>query len=120
MSNSYVCLSLSLSLSLFSPHTVPGVPTNLTVRAVNPRTITMSWDPPQPDQRNGIIQRYAVNITTLTDQQTVFHSLLTSTSHTVDSLRPYSSYSCAVAAETGAGRGSHITQIIHMPEDSKN
>ena len=80
----------------------------------------MIWDPPQPDQRNGIIRRYAINITTLTDQQTVFHSLLTTTSHTVSSLRPYSSYSCAVAAETGAGRGPHVTQTVRTPEDGKS
>ena len=98
---------------------VPGTPASLTVRALSPRSISLRWDPPLPDQRNGIIQRYAVNITTLTDQQTVFHSLLTTTSHTVSSLRPYSSYSCSVAAETGAGRGLHLTQTVRTPEDGK-
>ena len=113
------------SLSLHPPplppptHTVPGAVSSLNVRALNPRTIELNWDPPQPDQRNGIIQRYAVNVTTLADQPTVLHYLTTSTSHSVNSLRPYSSYSCAVAAETGAGRGPHVTQTIHLPEDGK-
>ena len=81
----------------------------------------MTWAPPPPDRQNGIIQRYSVNVTALTDQQTVSHSLTTATSHIVNAgLRPYTSYLCAVAAETGAGRGPHVTQTIHMPEDGKS
>ena len=104
-----------------SSNTVPGRPINLNVTAVDSRTIEMTWEPPQLDKRNGIIQRYAVSITTLqlTDEQEMFSSLTNSTSHIFHSLRPYYSYSCAVAAETSAGRGLDISQNIRLPEDGK-
>ena len=122
--------SLSLSLSLARSfthslthshtHTVPGTPVNLTVRAVDSQTVHMSWDPPQANQRNGIIQRYAVSITTLTGQQAVRSFQTTTTSYVVDSLHPYYDYSCAVAAETSAGRGTYVTRNVRLPEDGKN
>ena len=100
-------------------YTVPGSPSNLTITTVNPRTIHMSWDPPPFNQRNGIILRYSINITTLTDQCEVYSSLSTSNSYTVNSLRPYTSYSCSVAAETSVGRGTYITQNTRLPEDGE-
>ena len=117
--------SLSLSplpplLHLLSPYTVPGRPVNLVVQTVNSRTLNMSWGPPALDQRNGIIQTYSVNVTTLTDQQAVFNILTNLTSHTLSSLHPYYSYSCSVAAETSAGRGLYVSKSVRLPEDGNS
>ena len=81
----------------------------------------MTWDPPQPDKRNGIIQRYAINVTILqlTDQEEVFSSLTNSTSYIVHSLHPYYVYSFAVAAETSVGRGLYISQKRQLSEAGK-
>ena len=75
---------------------------------VNPRTVLMQWSPPPPEDHNGVITKYIVNITSqntasyqqvnvtgtsavITDLVASFTYYLSVSAHTVDT-GPYSSY----------------------------
>ena len=105
---------------LFFPSTVPSAPPrDLTLNPQDPRTLNLTWQPPPEDDRNGIITGYVVNITGQTVQEQYFYQT-PNTSLVVESLHPYYSYVCGVAAETTAGRGPFIFKVVQLPEDSKS
>lgn len=89
-----------------------GPPVNLSVQSTSSVSITLSWGLPIPAHRNGIITGYTMRITLLASQTRTEYST-THTSYTVGSLRPYTSYSCVVAARTinGTGPFSNVTEV---------
>ena len=108
-------------MTLFIPQTVPSAPPDdVQVTAEGSRTLQLSWQPPANRSRNGIIQRYIVNITELDTGSTL--QLETNNYDlfvVVGNLHPYYQYSCIVAAETvGLGPFS-MAVIIELPEDGK-
>ena len=64
-------------------------------------SILLSWNPPPPEDQNGIIRHYEVVLVALATGETHIH---TSATHfvTVSSLQPFTNYICTVAAETVA------------------
>ena len=73
----------------------------------DPRVITLSWDPPSPDQQNGILRSYLISLESEEDTHTqnvsAFHR-----SVRINGLRPYTVYNCTVRAvtiETGPSSG---------------
>ena len=81
-------------------------------------TITLSWDPPPSDQINGYIRHYVI---TVTESETAleFEEQSNYTQVTVQSLHPYYTYTCRVAAVT-TGPGPYIGNLtIQSPEDGK-
>ena len=82
------------------------------------RTLQLSWQPPSNRSRNGIIQRYIINITEL-ETSSSFQLETTDLFVIATDLHPYYQYSCSVAAETvGLGPFS-VAVIIQLPEDGK-
>lgn len=74
-----------------------------------PYTISITWTSPPPDEQNGVITGYIINVThadTLVVVQ--YHTVVTSI--ILMDLDPYTTYVCVVAAETSAGIGpfSHL------------
>ena len=82
---------------------------------ISPTSLTLSWDPPLEELRNGIIQRYSIWITELETGRSI---ALTSESTTVNvtSLHPYYTYNCSVAAETSAIGPFSSPVVIQLPE----
>ena len=72
--------------------------------------ITLFWDPPPADARNGIITRYRINITEVETERPILRFSST-TSVNVTSLHPYYTYNCAIAAETIIGAGPYTSVI---------
>ena len=75
----------------------------------------LSWDPPQRETVNGIIQQYIVSISeheTASNTTTVTNN----TSLNLSSLHPYYVYSVIVAAETVAIGPFSSPVVIQMPE----
>ena len=101
-------------------HAVPETaPLNLSVQATDSQTLVLSWEPPLPEDRNGIIINYTVNITEM-ETGTQFQLVTDNTTITAFSLHPHYTYSCTVAAETSVGLGSYTTpRPVQMPEDGK-
>ena len=100
--------------------TVPtGTPQSVTANATNSSTLSIWWSPPVPGQRNGVIQRYIINITEL-ETGIVEQFYTTEGNIVIGGRHPYYRYSCIVATET-IGLGPFSTEtIIQMPEAGKN
>ena len=79
-------------------------PVNLTVEATTSDSITLNWIPPDIQSRNGIITGYLVNVTAVETGET-FQASSTTTNLVVQSLEPFTTYNCTIAAETSAGIG---------------
>ena len=85
---------------------------------MNSTTITLSWDPPTSDQTNGYIRHYVVAVTEH-DTTFAFQEQSNYTQVTLQSLHPYYTYTCRVAAVT-TGTGPYTGNItIQLPEDGK-
>ena len=87
---------------------------------VNSTAVLITWQPPPPEHRNGIITTYIVNVL-LENSHTIFQQYATSSLGVIlAGLHPFSTYVVAVAAETGVGRGPFSDGLrIHTPEDGK-
>ena len=98
---------------------VPGTPTNFSVTYINSTALVLRWQPPPPEQRNGVITRYVINITGLSEaRQEPYVIYTTKTNAVVGSLHPSYTYTCKVAAETNVGPGPFSTTVAQLPEDS--
>ena len=79
-------------------------PVNLTVEATTSESVTLSWSPPGVQSQNGIITGYLINLTAIGTGET-FQVSSATTNLVIQSLRPFSTYLCAIAAETSVGTG---------------
>ena len=93
-----------------------GPPQGLSAVASGPRAIQISWSQPLSEEQNGIIQRYAVNITTAeTGQQTQLTTA--DTAITAENLHPYHNYRISVAAVTVATGPFSAVLSQQTPQD---
>ena len=81
-----------------------GFPQNFSVSMVTSRSLSLMWNPPPLEDQNGVIIRYRVNNTVLGTME-MYQLLSVNNSITVNSLRPYTTYSFTIAAETAVGVG---------------
>lgn len=92
-----------------------GPPQNVTARIVNPTTLALSWLPPLPERRNGLVQRYIISITELETRTTQLYNS-TEANIVISGQHPFYRYSYIIAAET-IGRGPYsVASMVHMPE----
>ena len=97
---------------------MPGSPpVNISISSYSSTTLTISWG--EPTQPNGIITDYNLTCMDDTDHQ---HSIMTTgdiTTVTVNSLLPYTNYTCTVIPYTkvGPGPGANVAGITD--EDSE-
>ena len=93
-------------------------PRNLSTIFVNSTTVTLSWDPPPSDQINGYIRHYSV-VVTEHETASEFQEQPTNTRVMLQSLHPYYTYTCRVAAVT-TGAGPYTGNItVQLPEDGE-
>lgn len=93
--------SLHLVLFFSAPS---GPPQNLSLIASGSRSLVLTWAVPLPQQVNGIVVDYTINITSSLGTNTISVGS-NITTYTVGSLRPYVAYTCIIAAHTSVGRG---------------
>ena len=97
-----------------------GPPENLIGEALSSEEVFFQWDLPPPQHQNGIIIDYIVNITALETGAT-FHMSTLYLNLTLHSLRPFTTYSCIVAARTSVGLGPFSTIVnVQTLEDGKD
>ena len=103
---------------MYSLHVAPsGYPQNLSAVPTSSSSLYLTWQPPLPAERNGEIVLYTINVTVVESgeefQLTSFVANLS-----LSSLRPYYTYSFAIAASTVIGEGPFsLVFTIRMPED---
>ena len=88
--------------SSFTICTAPGSePSNITGTALNSTHIYLTWDPPPPEDINGVIREYRINVT---EGETGLLLQYTTNPDTrelvVGPLHPYYTYHCTVGAYT--------------------
>ena len=109
-------MHIELTFCLYIAPSAP--PSNLSFISMTSTTITLSWNPIPTDQTNGYIEHYVV---TVTEHETAseFQEEPTNTQVTLQSLHPYYTYTCRVAAVT-TGPGPYTGNLtIQLPEDGK-
>ena len=97
-----------------------GPPTNVRGVAISSTSIRLTWEPPQPEDQNGIIQGYNITITeVVTGRMMYFREGGMNFILIVNSLHPYYTYQCSISAENiGAGPATNVsvtTQQGGMP-----
>ena len=85
--------------------------------SVNSRALILTWSPPPPEDRNGIIRKYLINISAVESGEHFYQLTSNTTAVVVDGLHPYYTYSCIVAALTvGTGPFTEVS-TVQLPED---
>ena len=91
----------------------------MAVRSENSTTLVLSWQPPAPENQNGIIVHYIVNITEMETGRSLSFTSANTTILSVPALHPFYTYTCIVAAVT-VGVGPYSAAVeVELPEDSK-
>ena len=94
-----------------------GAPQNFMITADSSTSLSMTWDPPAVQHRNGMITAYTINITS-EDGMSMTQMVFSGTSFRLESLRPFVSYTCSIAAHTSVGQGPFSTTVTATtPED---
>ena len=106
------------SVTLLSLAAPTGPPKNFTLMANNSRSLILSWAPPLPQDINGIIIDYTINVTSSLGSHS-FQVGSGVTTYSLASLRPYVAYTCIIAAHTSVGQGPFGTNVtLTTPEDA--
>ena len=96
-----------------------GAPLNVVATAVTSRSILVSWEPPETDQQNGVIQHYMLVVRETETSSSLSYTSRT-TSFTVSDLHPAYTYTVEVAAVT-VGVGPFTTApAVLTPDDGKD
>ncbi|XP_072045341.1 tyrosine-protein phosphatase 10D-like [Amphiura filiformis] len=103
-------------------HTLPDIPTrveNFLVKAISPVEVLATFS--EPKQPNGIIEAYHISYYGSTSLGKPCPSVLdrrlpgTSTKVVIGDLYAGCNYTLTIAASTGAGKGSPVTQYVRTP-----
>ena len=93
-----------------------GPPTNVQGIAISSTSIRLTWEPPRPEDQNGVIQAYEITITEVQTGRIMYFQeggmdfLLI-----VNSLHPYYTYQCSISAETiGSGPAANVSITTHQ------
>jgi len=91
-----------------------GFPQNIRATVTSPRMALLSWDPPNFEDRNGVIIGYVINVT----NTEVMLQYTSDTMHlTLNTLSPFTTYYCIIAARTIVGTGpfsAGLTLLTHQ------
>lgn len=80
----------------------------------------LRWDPPPPEDRNGPITNYLINVTVVDSGET-YDINTTMTTFRLNLLTPFTTYHFTIAASTEVGIGpfSEVVTLL-TPEDGNN
>ena len=101
-------------------HAIPtapsGAPRMLTIVNTEVSTISLAWQLPLPQDRNGIILGFSVQVTSISNRADTTMITTPYTNITVTSLAPYTVYECIVAAYTRIGTGPSSNIVLARTE----
>ena len=105
---------LFLYFSCLFIHIAPdGPPIKAQATDVQPTNITLSWQPPVPELRNGNIVRYSICLLVfnISSEPCLRRFRLRRKEYTVNELKPYTKYIFNISAGTTVGFGPHLSLI---------
>lgn len=101
----------SVTFLNFFIHVVPSGPvTNIVAEVPSSDTLILQWDFPESEDQNGIIIGYVVEINA-TETGETFQLTSTLSTLTIDTLQPFTTYLCRIAARTRVGTGPYSIAI---------
>ena len=111
----------ALSIFFFPP-LVPVVPTaspeSLSHTEVLSTSVVLQWNPPPPNQQNGLIRHYIINISELeTGQNSSLNT--TSTEQFITGLHPFYTYAFSISAVTVASGPYSEQYTVQTQQDGK-
>ena len=77
----------------------------------------LSWSPPPVEDRNGPIIGYVIQVTNAGSGES-FTVIPQENSTEIRSLRPFTTYTCVVAAQTSAGIGPYSTTVMIQTDEA--
>ena len=93
-------------------------PQSIAVRVLNPTSVLISWQPPLPEHRNGIIVGYAVQMIGLNSDDNMDFPLTNDTEMIIEELHPFYAYRFSIAAVT-VGLGPFSTAVTQKLPESR-
>ena len=110
-------LNLSLKIVINILYTAPGTPPlHASGIALSSTSIHITWDPPDPQEHNGIIREYRVNVTESATGY-FFQESTNQTQIIVTGLKPYHIYRCHIVAVT-VEEGPYTTAISIVTDEA--
>ena len=103
---------------LFLPLAPSSPPLNVSGSAASATSLLLSWSPPPDRTHNGMIRMYSVRVVE-TDTGFEFYHDTTDSNTALNSLHPYYTYACSVAAVTVAYGPYSESTNIQTKEDGK-
>ena len=111
-------MALVLNKFCFLHFVAPSAPVKNPVQTGTTSTsISLEWEPPDVSDQNGVIIGYVINATVI-DTGEVFQFSTTLTHLILDSLQPYTTYVCRIAARTSIGIGPYSIAVVVTTEPS--
>ena len=115
----FVDQGIPTGLYAFAATAPTGFPQDVSVDSVSSKSAELSWSPPLPEERNGIISGYIITVTRRgTDSQLQIMS--TTTNITLNRLIAFTSYLVTVATATSAGLGPPSSQLTFTTDEDGN
>ena len=102
------CKQYHRIFSLYSFLVPTGPPQNFTVSQHTARNITLSWSPPAPTLRNGVITGYSLSCVPETGahgRDTTNLQYTAADTFTLGGFTPATSYNCSISASNSQGSG---------------
>ena len=90
-------------------------PVNVTAEAISPTLAKLTWEPPDPEHRNGRVQEYAI-IRVILHSGELQELVSSNTEMVLEDLHPYTKYFFLVAARTVSLGPFSLQEFLHMPE----
>ena len=104
---------------IFSYAAPSSPPLNFVATPTDSRSIALHWDPPLPEDRNGPITSYLVNVTVIETGE-MFEINTTLTTFRLFFLTPFTTYEFVIAASTEVGLGPFSETVsVLTPEDGE-
>jgi len=95
--------------------TAPSAPPqNVTVTDEDPSSLEVSWQPPPPEDHNGVITGYVIQYTRVETSDTMNVTVGDESAHTISELVAFVNYSVQVAAENDNGTGPFSDAIVQV------
>jgi hypothetical protein len=106
---------VSCDIDVFVSIAPTGPPNNLQATPINSTAVNVTWEPPTPDDQNGVIAIYTITYSS----QSAMESGSTNTSDTMvilSGLEEFREYNITVTASTTVGSGPERSVTVMTPE----